>query len=58
MSASIVTEQPELVKIRLEAGLTERFGDGVGRPSGSRRARLTHPDLRAQRLDEVHGGGL
>jgi hypothetical protein len=44
--------------MRIEPGLTEGVGDGIGRPSGGRRARLTHPDLRAQRLDEVHGAGL
>ena len=42
----------------LEPGLTEGVGDGIGRPSGSLRARLTHPDFRAELLDEVHGAGL
>jgi hypothetical protein len=46
------------VEMRIEPGLTEGVGDGIGRPSGGRRARLTHTDLRAQRLDEVHGAGL
>jgi hypothetical protein len=43
------------VEARLEARLADRVCDRVGGLGGSRRPRLTHPDVRTERLDEVHG---